>query len=195
MSTVFISYSHADTEVANEIAKILSDLKVDVFLDVKAIDWGDSITTKVLDALHTCAAVIVIVSPASLKSHWVPFEIGHAMASQKTILPFLTHPTLDVPHYIRDLNHVATAAEVRDYFTTRFNAKAACPPARYESSPLADARPVTVDPEAVATALRRQASEEYRATQETLDRLRAKESEERLVEDLERILGPGENEY
>lgn len=120
MSTVFISYSHVDATSADDLASLLDALGIDYFRDVKHINWGDSISSKVRNALDSCVAVLVIVSPASLKSHWVPYEIGHASALRKIILPFLTHPSLDVPHYIRDLNYATTIKMVKDYFTNTF---------------------------------------------------------------------------
>ena len=121
MNTVFISYSHVDSSTAEEITSVLSKLSIDYFRDAKNINWGDSITSKVRDALDTCLAILVIVSPASLKSHWVPYEIGHASAMRKIILPFLTHPSLDIPHYISDLNYVTTIEQVHDYFSNKFS--------------------------------------------------------------------------
>jgi len=38
-----------------------------------------------------------VISPASLKSQWVAFEIGQAKALGKRLLPLLTHASLDVP--------------------------------------------------------------------------------------------------
>lgn len=124
MSTVFISYSHVDTSTADELESLLADLDIDYFRDLKDINWGNSITSKVRDGLDACVAILVIVSPASLKSHWVPYEIGHAAALRKIILPFLTHPSLDVPHYIRDLNCATTVEQVKDYFTNTFDQEA-----------------------------------------------------------------------
>lgn len=124
MSKVFISYSHVDTEVATELAAILAELNIDHFLDRKEINWGNSITTKVQDGLDGCVAILVIVSPASLKSHWVPYEIGQVSALRKIILPFLTHPSIELPLYISSLNHVATFEQVREYFAEKFHQEA-----------------------------------------------------------------------
>jgi hypothetical protein len=116
MSSIFISYSRIDNEIADRIVNILSDLSIAYFRDVKDIKWGDAINSTLRTAIHSCAAVLVIISPGSLKSQWVPYEIGHAAALGKTILPFLTHPSIDIPLYMRDLNFVTTYDQVRDYF-------------------------------------------------------------------------------
>jgi hypothetical protein len=80
---------------------------------VKDIDWGDSIPSEVRLALEASVAVIVILSPASLKSSWVPFEVGYATALGKRIMPYLAHPALEVPSYMRDLRHATSLEEVR----------------------------------------------------------------------------------
>ncbi|OYP35628.1 toll/interleukin-1 receptor domain-containing protein [Rhodopirellula sp. MGV] len=108
MSTVFISYSHVDSQIASDISELLDAEGVSHFRDVKDIGWGQDIEGEVRIALHNCAAIIVVVSPASLDSAWVPYEIGHARALKKQILPFLTHPSLKLPNYLSRLSHINT---------------------------------------------------------------------------------------
>jgi hypothetical protein len=120
MSKVFISYSRADASTADELTSVLSDLGIDYFRDIKDIIWGNSITSEVRDALDACVALLVILSPASQASQWVPYEIGHAKALRKIILPYLTHPSLVVPDFIRDHNYTTDVVSVREYFTNRF---------------------------------------------------------------------------
>jgi predicted transcriptional regulator len=139
MSSVFISYSHADSMVADQISGILTELGVEYFRDVKDIDWGHAITASVHTALDDCIAILVVISPASLKSQWVPYELGHARALRKPILPYLIHPSLDVPHYIRDLNFVTSLEQVREYFTNSFPLQQAQrKPDRIDGPPLSD---------------------------------------------------------
>jgi hypothetical protein len=116
-NTVFISYSHIDSEVADDIAAILEEFEITFFRDVKDIEWGQPISLKVKEGLNDSLAILVIVSPASLKSHWVPYEIGYATAKEKRILPYLTHPSLEVPSYIKDLNYKADLSKVKDFFS------------------------------------------------------------------------------
>jgi len=120
MSTVFISYSHKDRALADGLTSVLSKLSIDYFQDVKDIDLGEAISARVREELDNCAVVLVILSPSSLKSHWVPYEIGHASALGKVVLPYLTHPDLEVPHYIRDLSFATAEQQIADYFADRF---------------------------------------------------------------------------
>ncbi len=118
---VFISYCHTDKDYVRVFTEKLKKIEVQYFLDQKKIQWGDSITDEVRSALNECIAVVVIISPASLKSQWVPFEIGHALGANamgvnKKILPLLTHPSLDIPAYLKDVNCISEIDLAIRYF-------------------------------------------------------------------------------
>lgn len=117
MGSVFISYSHTDSKVADQIAEILSQLGVPYFRDEKDIEWGDSITSSVKDGLRNASAVVVIISPGSLKSQWVSYEVGFATARGTRLLPYLAHPSLDAPGFITDLACAKDLTQVAEYFT------------------------------------------------------------------------------
>jgi hypothetical protein len=121
MKTVFLSYSHDDSEVADEICGILKGLEVSYFIDNKSIDLGASITSEVRDAITSCRLLIVVMSPASLKSHWIPYEIGHASALGKKVIPFLTHRALELPHYLNDLGNTTDLGQIRAYLKKHGN--------------------------------------------------------------------------
>ncbi len=114
--TVFISYSNVDENAANELAGLFDQIGLQYFLDRKDIEWGSHITREIRKGLSECSHVVVVISPASLKSQWVPFEIGHAMGTGKRILPFLTHPSLDLPSYLHDFHHESCLENVERYF-------------------------------------------------------------------------------
>jgi len=118
---IFISYSRVDQKIANDLVTLLDNIGVSCFLDRKDIDWGVSVTNEIHKGLSECWAVVVILSPASLKSQWVPYEIGRAAGQKKRILPLLTHPSLDIPGYMKDLNFKLNLDEVKKYF--ELNAK------------------------------------------------------------------------
>ncbi len=116
MQNVFISYSHTDHEIADNIVSVLEELSIPYFRDIKNIRWGDAIPASVRDGLSSSSAIIVIISPGSLKSDWVPYEVGYATARGINILPFLTHPAIETPAFIYDLSYVETVKQVREYF-------------------------------------------------------------------------------
>jgi hypothetical protein len=114
---VFVSYSSIDEQVAQSICGILTELGIEFFFDRKDIHWGQEVVPGISGGLRSCTHLIVVVSPASLKSSWVSFEIGQATAFGKTILPFLLHPLLDVPDFIRQYHYKTRLDEIRDFFS------------------------------------------------------------------------------
>lgn len=113
---VFISYSRADKFHASQISKILNKCKTEHFLDSKEIGWGGDIEADVVAAITRSSHLLIIVSPSSLESLWVGYEIGHAKALGKKIIPFLVYPTSDVPTLISRLNFYADLGRVESYF-------------------------------------------------------------------------------
>ena len=113
---VFISYSSVDRQQVAALVKALDDVAVLYFLDQKDIKWGDDITETIGRGLKECAALIVVLSPASIKSQWVPFEIGQAVGLGKRVLPFLTHPSVEIPTFLRRFHYESSIEGVTTYF-------------------------------------------------------------------------------
>jgi hypothetical protein len=116
MYSVFISYSHVDATIANDVCARLDSAGVSYFRDIKNIDWGDGINEQVRESLLDSESILVIVSPASLKSLWVPYEIGYCAALNKKVLPYLVHPSLDLPGYIDGVKHITNLDDLSAYF-------------------------------------------------------------------------------
>lgn len=110
---VFLSYSSVDKRVARRVAKTLDEIGVAYFLDQKDVAWGDDVTERITKGLAECSGLVVIVSPASLKSQWVQFEVGHATALGKRIFPFLTHPSLTLPAYLQRFHFTSTLRDIK----------------------------------------------------------------------------------
>jgi hypothetical protein len=102
MSTMkfFISYAHEDDETAQSIAKVCQQLAIPTWLDRKEVQWGGLISESIGRGMKDCTHLVLVLSPASLKSDWVPYEIGRATERGMTILPYLTHKSLDLPPYL-----------------------------------------------------------------------------------------------
>ena len=118
MKNIFLSYSRADETEANNVAKALDELGLEYFRDVKNIDWGKDVDSEVKVGLNDCIAVLVVVTVGSLKSQWVPYEIGYASGLRKRILPYVTNKNLDLPEYIRRLNYVTSIEEIRKHLSS-----------------------------------------------------------------------------
>ena len=114
--SVFISYASVDADAARQIASLLNELDINYFLDEKAIHPGDSVVSSVLQGVKECSTLIVILSPAVDESKWVLFEVGQAVALEKRIIPYLTHPVQRVPSYLHDYRRATNLSELRQFF-------------------------------------------------------------------------------
>jgi len=88
---VFISHSSADAWVARKISEDLRGRGVDTFLDAKDLQTGDPIEDSIHGNLADCDELLLLVSPAALKSAWVLIEVGGARALGKRLIPILLH--------------------------------------------------------------------------------------------------------
>ena len=103
MDKVFISYSSADAEIASRLRTALEGIEVSGWLDQSDIAAGDAIAAKVKESLKKAGALIVLVSPSSLESKWVQFEVGAAYAMEKPIIPIIVGPgrtELNLPEWL-----------------------------------------------------------------------------------------------
>lgn len=109
---IFISHSSYDKWVANEISNHLLKKGHTTFLDEKDIKTGDSIDIEIQKHLKESDHLLILISPASLKSHWVFIEIGGAKALEKRIVPILLYVERnEIPNAIsqllaRDINEI-----------------------------------------------------------------------------------------
>jgi len=90
---IFISYSSKDSKLANEIVKYLEDNNFICWIAPRDISSGMDYTDLIDVAIRDCAAMLLIVSTASLKSQWVKKEVTTAVSFNKNILPFLITQT------------------------------------------------------------------------------------------------------
>lgn len=73
---IFISYSHADKTFVDNLAEQLVANRVSVWLDKWEIHAGDSLLTKVQNAISGASALLVVLSKASVKSEWCTKELN-----------------------------------------------------------------------------------------------------------------------
>lgn len=102
---VFLSYSSKDKEIAHRVFQELRRKDIDVWLDSWEIKRGDSITDMINDALSASDYLVVLISPNSVNSRWVQYELGVAANKQLvkrdiTLLPVLINDA-DIPHPLR----------------------------------------------------------------------------------------------
>ena len=96
---VFISYSDADKELAWRVSDMLKAAGFEVW-DTRQIMPGDNWADITGKALQESAAMVVLLSPASLKSDNVRHEISYALGKKDyrgRIFPVLVVPMEDLP--------------------------------------------------------------------------------------------------
>ena len=79
----FLSYSHDDRDIAEQIAKSLRQSGIDVWFDKWEILPGDSLIQKIFEeGLSDTNAFIVLLTENSIQSRWVQQELDAALDSE-----------------------------------------------------------------------------------------------------------------
>jgi len=75
----FVSYSHADVEQASKLVGWLDRYAgVNAWFDRDRLDGGSPVATTLDRQIRDCRSIIALLTPASLKSDWVPQELSAA---------------------------------------------------------------------------------------------------------------------
>ena len=110
---VFISHQKKDSEVANAIADYLVNAGIDIYFDQfdKSINQSDpqSVVTAIQRGIANSSHMLVVFSPNTLGSMWVPWEIGYAYNSPVTlgVLRIKGIPKNELPEYLRIVHVVS----------------------------------------------------------------------------------------
>lgn len=92
MTRLFISYSRNDEDFARALAEALSDLGVDIWIDVDDIPAGMKWSSAIQEGLDSCEALIIIISPSSMASTNVEDEWQYYLDQGKPLIPVLWKP-------------------------------------------------------------------------------------------------------
>lgn len=89
---IFLSYASEDSGRANELRNELAK-KPNVFVfSSDRISAGENWRSKIKKALSESDYFLVLLSPTSVESRWVQFELGVAWGLNKSIIPIVTSP-------------------------------------------------------------------------------------------------------
>lgn len=89
---VFISHSSKDIDLVRRIADGLKESGMDVWDDTREILPGENWAEKIAKALEESQAMVVLLTPDSLNSKWMEWEIEYAlgkMAYNNRLIPVL----------------------------------------------------------------------------------------------------------
>jgi len=109
---VFISYQRKDEEYASDVADYITSKQLDVYFDLEDIDLKQinqtenplAVTNSIKKGLNQSDYMIVIVSPNTYRSLWVPFEVGYAYDKKGDKMKILRHKGIiksTMPAYLK----------------------------------------------------------------------------------------------
>jgi hypothetical protein len=116
---VFISHQQKDKDAAKKIADYLIKADIDVYFDAYDGDLrihhqsnnAKAVTDSIRKGINNSSHMLVLVSPNTLHSTWVPFEIGYGYdKTDLFVLCLKGIPNGGLPEYIR------TAKIIRDIY-------------------------------------------------------------------------------
>ncbi len=101
---IFLSYVQADREFARKLASRLEAEGFDTWDRARDIFPGDNWALRAGEALEAADAVVVVVSPDSVKSEMVQREIQFALGDPKKdgrVFPVVARPTVNLPWVLK----------------------------------------------------------------------------------------------
>jgi hypothetical protein len=104
--SIFLSHNHRDKSFVRVLAQDLSAMGIRVWLDEAELKVGDSLITKVSEAIDEMTYLGVVLSPNSVNSRWVKEELNQALVRQlserdASVLPIML-ADCQVPGFLRD---------------------------------------------------------------------------------------------
>jgi hypothetical protein len=106
---VFISYSHQDADFVDRLAYQLVEHNVYVWLDRWELHVGDSLLSKVQDAITGASALLVVLSQASVSSTWCEKEINSGLLRELEERRVIVLPVViedcQIPVFLREKIH------------------------------------------------------------------------------------------
>jgi hypothetical protein len=101
---VYISYAHADEDFAKALSTHLTKQGLSVWNAGEEVLPGDNIWLQIGEALRKSRAMVVLVSPDSMRSENVRHEIEYALGDpnyEGRVFPVQVRPTEDMPWILR----------------------------------------------------------------------------------------------
>jgi hypothetical protein len=76
------------------------------WLDKIDLEGGDVVPKKIMKGIDACREAVVLVSPASVGSQWVLFEIGAVSGQHKRVTPILNGVNYDAIEPLKDVKSI-----------------------------------------------------------------------------------------
>lgn len=106
---IFMSHKSEDKNFVEQIGKYITDSGLNIYLDkydeklARAAKVGDpfTITECIEEGLSYSTHILCIVSDLTVKSWWVPYELGYGKKSLKPIATLKRKGTETIPEYLK----------------------------------------------------------------------------------------------
>jgi hypothetical protein len=105
MPHVFVSHASADKHITKTICDALAAEGVSTWVSFRDIPSGANWDESIEAAITAAIAVVVVVSPASVRSRCVRDEVEEGIRLHKTVIPTIIRPA-QIPFRWRTLQHV-----------------------------------------------------------------------------------------
>jgi hypothetical protein len=114
---VFISHSSTDNKFVRTLKDDLTENSIETWFDEDELNLGDSLSDKLELALEESSHFLIILSPTSVNSEWVRFELEKALKQNNSkllqkIIP-VKYSNCEVPKELISLIYADLSNEVR----------------------------------------------------------------------------------
>jgi hypothetical protein len=103
---IFISYSHTDKAFVHKLALRLIQHNAHVWIDSWELNVGDSLIPRIQQAIQESAALLIVLSKASVESEWCKKELNADLMRELDEKRVLVLPVLvedcDIPLFLRE---------------------------------------------------------------------------------------------
>ena len=76
------------------MAEKIEALGASCWVDEKDLEGGNIVSAEIIKGIDACNEAIVLVSPNTIKSQWISFEVGGLRVLRKRITPILNNVLL-----------------------------------------------------------------------------------------------------
>lgn len=122
---VFLSYENSDKDFAVALSSELKRRGVTVWLDQQNLLPGDNWALEIGKALAQSQAMVVLISPESMRSEQVRREIEYALGEpnfERKLFPIEVRPTAEIPWILRKFKMFKgsqSAAKISEFIADR----------------------------------------------------------------------------
>jgi TIR domain len=123
---VFVSYSRSDRAYVDRLVEYLQEQSIMVWYDYE-IATGDRFDRVITRQIDDCAAMVVVMSAASMESDWVANELTYAQRIGKQVLPLLLSGELIISLASREYEDVRGRRMPSTQFVQKLRRRLASP--------------------------------------------------------------------